>query len=288
MSRVDLADATQNHLTNRSSQPLFGVARPCRFLISVAQPANPFFHRVQVVAQRWALTHFAFAPVLRFRRDDTVFVDIESKMEFFFYWCVCLFELFKLQLPERFSPAVRAALLPYRSSPRLNMNAKHTAPFNPVLHVHPAPAAIRSRPMKRAIVAATLMVMLLPLRVHPQNKESAKPPEIKKTVDAFVGHWIITGTDTEPGAKAPVKFELTLDCKRTALGAAVTCGFAGKLPNVGPIEAATIIGYSPEEQVVRWMEISSTGEYHDHRGRWKSDQHRVRTAGIFGLRQKGH
>jgi hypothetical protein len=109
--------------------------------------------------------------------------------------------------------------------------------------------------MKRAIVAATLMVTLLPLRVHPQSKDSANPPEIKKTVDAFIGHWIITGTDTEPGAKAPVKFELTLDCKRTALGAAVTCGFAGRLPNVGPTEAAAVIGYSPDEQVVRWIDL---------------------------------
>src|ERR1700751_4112338 len=128
------------------------------------------------------------------------------------------------------------------------------------------------RSMKRAIVAATLMVALLPLRVHAQSKESANPPKNKKTVDALVGHWTITGTDTEPGDKAPVKFELTLDCQRTALGAAVTCGFAGKLPNVGPIEAAAVIGYSPDEQVVRWMEISSTGEYHDHRGRWQSDE----------------
>lgn len=125
--------------------------------------------------------------------------------------------------------------------------------------------------MKRAIVAAVLVVMFLPLRLHPQSKDSANPPEIKKTVDAFIGHWVITGTDAEPDAKAPVKFELTLDCQRTALGAAVTCGFAGKLPNVGPIQATAVIGYSPEEQVVRWMEISSTGEYHDHRGRWKGD-----------------
>jgi len=96
--------------------------------------------------------------------------------------------------------------------------------------------------------------------------------QIKKTVDAFVGHWIISGRETAPSAKAPAKFELTLNCRRTALGAAVTCGFASKLPDVGPIEAAAVIGYSPDEQVVRWMEISSTGEYHDHRGRWKGDE----------------
>ena len=69
-----------------------------------------------------------------------------------------------------------------------------------------------------------------------------------------------------------MKFELTLDCKRTALNAAVTCGFAGKVANVRPIEAAAVIGYSSDEQVVRWMEISSTGEYHDHRGRSKGDE----------------
>jgi len=32
-----------------------------------------------------------------------------------------------------------------------------------------------------------------------------------------------------------------------------------------------VIGYSPDEHIVRWMEISSTGEYHDHRGSWKAD-----------------
>jgi hypothetical protein len=125
--------------------------------------------------------------------------------------------------------------------------------------------------MKRAIFATVLMVALLPARVQPQNKESAAAPEIKKTVDALVGHWIISGTDMEPGAKAPSKFELTLDCKPTALGAAVTCNFAGNLPDVGPLEATAVIGYSPDEQVVRWMEISSTGEYHDHKGKWKND-----------------
>ena len=46
---------------------------------------------------RAALAHFPLAPFLRYRRDDTVFVDIESKIEFLFHWCVCLFELFKLE-----------------------------------------------------------------------------------------------------------------------------------------------------------------------------------------------
>src|SRR6266496_6483010 len=51
----------------------------------LTQPCNPFFHRVQIVADRTALAHFPLAPFLRHRRDDTVLVDIQSKIEFFFH-----------------------------------------------------------------------------------------------------------------------------------------------------------------------------------------------------------
>jgi hypothetical protein len=50
-----------------------------------AQPPNPFFYRVQIVADRTSLAHFPFAPFFRHRRDDTVFVDIQSKIEFLFH-----------------------------------------------------------------------------------------------------------------------------------------------------------------------------------------------------------
>jgi len=97
------------------------------------------------------------------------------------------------------------------------------------------------------------------------------PPDVKRTTDAFLGRWVLTGTDTEPSPQAPARFNLTIDCKPAALGAAVNCSFVGRLPGVGRVEASSVIGYSPDEQVVRWMEISSTGEYHDHRGQWKGD-----------------
>lgn len=95
--------------------------------------------------------------------------------------------------------------------------------------------------MKRTIVVGILMVAIFLSRAQPQNNESATPPEIKKTVDAFLGHWVLTAKNTELGAKAPVNFEMTLDCKRAALGAAVTCSFAGKMPGVGPIEASAVM-----------------------------------------------
>jgi len=101
-----------------------------------------------------------------------------------------------------------------------------------------------------------------------QSTAPAAPPQIKQTVDAFAGHWDLAATDTEPGAQ-PVQFKVTMDFKTAALGAAVSGDIAGEFPGAGPIAASCVIGYSPDEQVVRWMEISSTGEYHDHKGTWK-------------------
>src|SRR6266700_5996310 len=69
-----------------------------------AQPHEPLFHRVQIITERTALTHFPLAPFLRHRRDDTVLVDIQSKIEFFFHWCVCLFDLLNCNASESSGP----------------------------------------------------------------------------------------------------------------------------------------------------------------------------------------
>jgi hypothetical protein len=50
-----------------------------------AQTGNPFFERVQIIANRSALAHFAFAPFFGHSCWDGVFVDIESKIEFSFH-----------------------------------------------------------------------------------------------------------------------------------------------------------------------------------------------------------
>jgi hypothetical protein len=101
-----------------------------------------------------------------------------------------------------------------------------------------------------------------------QSKSQTPSPEVRKTVDALVGHWSLDGTSTGPGGKEPLKVTAEIDCKVAALGAAIACALRGDVSGSGPIGAATIVGYDPEERIVHWMEISSTGEYHDHRGKW--------------------
>ena len=137
----------------------------------------------------------------------------------------------------------------------------------------------RQRPLRRRGGHAklsgsrcALTALVLCFRSFAIQAEGIPPtvPEVKKTVDALVGHWRMAGNDWEAGAKSPAPVNATMDCKPAALGAAVRCIIAAQVADA-KIEAATVIGYSPDEQVVRWMEISSTGEYHDHRGTWEHD-----------------
>jgi len=100
--------------------------------------------------------------------------------------------------------------------------------------------------------------------------QNVAPPDVARTVAAFAGHWVLEGTSTDPG-QAPAHVQGTIDCSRASLGVAVSCSIAVQIEGFGAVEAAAVIGFSPDEDVVRWMEISSTGEYHDHHGRWKGD-----------------
>jgi hypothetical protein len=108
--------------------------------------------------------------------------------------------------------------------------------------------------------------MALASYAQSKSESPTLPPEVKRTVDALVGHWSFKGSDVEPGVKEPLNVSMEIDCRLAVLGTAVACTLRGTVANSGPIEAATIVGYDPDEQIVHWMEISSTGEYHDHKG----------------------
>jgi len=122
------------------------------------------------------------------------------------------------------------------------------------------------------IYPPVICLLVLVMMAHVQNNNAVDaPPEIRQTVHRLLGHWKFQGTDTEPKNKEPSKVALTIDCRPTALGAAVVCDLRGNVAGSGSVEATAIVGYSPDEHVVRWMEISSSGEYHDHRGDWKGN-----------------
>ncbi len=101
-----------------------------------------------------------------------------------------------------------------------------------------------------------------------QHRDQTGSPEVKRTTDAFLGHWTMTGMLREPNAREPVRLTSRMDCELTALGKAVTCHVVTDGTDGSRVELTSVIGFSPDERMVRLMEISSSGSYHDHRGRW--------------------
>jgi hypothetical protein len=127
-------------------------------------------------------------------------------------------------------------------------------------------ASMRSN---RALHTLTLLAVLTPCELVGAE---AKPPvdDVKKTVAAFAGHWSFHGSVTESGSTASAILTAVMDCKSAVSGTAVACSLSAKV-DVSTITAAILIGFNGADGRVYWMEISSTGEYHAHRGRWRGD-----------------
>lgn len=142
--------------------------------------------------------------------------------------------------------------------------------------------------MRAMLTIVCLSSMAVASYAQSQGEFHTQPSQVKRTVDALVGHWSFKGSDAEPGVKESLNVSMEIDCRLAVLGTAVACTLRGKIANSGPIEAATIVGYDPDEQTVHWMEISSTGEYHDHKGKWKGEMivfepPQVKLGGFFGV-----
>jgi hypothetical protein len=95
-------------------------------------------------------------------------------------------------------------------------------------------------------------------------------PEVKKIVDALSGKWATDAEMTMPGAK-PEKAKLSMECKKIALGAGVSCSMEGKT-SMGPMAETCMIAHDPEGSGVHMMCVTSMGEVHDHKGKWKDDK----------------
>lgn len=93
---------------------------------------------------------------------------------------------------------------------------------------------------------------------------------VTKTVAAFVGHWSFRGSVTESGSTTHAALTATMDCKAAVSGTAVACALSAQVAGA-PVSAAMLIGFNAADQRVYWMEISSNGEYHAHRGSWRGN-----------------
>jgi hypothetical protein len=127
---------------------------------------------------------------------------------------------------------------------------------------------VRSR--GRRPVAFVLLLALL-LVAHGQTGGSATPLEATKVVEAFLGSWDLTGSATDPLSKGRSHLTVTMHCESAALGMAVSCRMASDETGGSHAEMASIIGYSPDDRLVHLMEVSSSGTYHEHKGRWNGN-----------------
>lgn len=124
-----------------------------------------------------------------------------------------------------------------------------------------------TRQLLRGLVLTTaILAPLTPARAaEPVQGEG----DVKRTVAALAGQWTFNGTVAEGPSRAP--FEITMTCTPAVFETAVSCALAGRLPGVESMQASALIGYNADDGHVYWMEISSTGEYHAHRGVWRGD-----------------
>lgn len=111
----------------------------------------------------------------------------------------------------------------------------------------------------------------MPSVAHGQRGGPAVHTEVRRIVDAFLGHWTLTGRFTDPGVATPLHVTGTIDCESAAGGMAVHCRVVNAVTGGGQIEIATIVGYSPDDHRVHLMEAASMGSYHEHRGSWNGN-----------------
>ncbi len=114
---------------------------------------------------------------------------------------------------------------------------------------------------------------------HAANKPAAAktaaapalPPELTKTINAFIGKWTLETTMTPPGGK-PVKFPEAVECHKGSHGRAAICVDRFTAPGEGPTEYNYLVGYDPDAKVAHLYAVGSPGEVHDHRCVWSGDK----------------
>ena len=117
-----------------------------------------------------------------------------------------------------------------------------------------------------------LAALFLSMTAGADEKAPPPDPNIKKTVDALAGSWVMSGVFTLPdGKKVDVKGE-TFDCKRVAGGTAVSCTDKLNIPGMGISDGIALIAWDGEIKKVHVVGADSLGLFHDHTCVWKDDK----------------
>jgi hypothetical protein len=112
-----------------------------------------------------------------------------------------------------------------------------------------------------------LVLIALPVLAAPPE---APKPELKKTVDAFVGEWQLDVVVQPPGGAPAQKIKQQMSCKSVALARGASCTATSVTGD--PWGGGFLIGYDVETGDVHFFAITSEPAVHDHVCRWQSDK----------------
>jgi hypothetical protein len=122
----------------------------------------------------------------------------------------------------------------------------------------------------RYVLFATGLALIAAVATAQPNQPPANRPEVKKTVDAFVGKWTGTSTITAPG-KAPETVNVNVNCTKVALGAAVSCDLKSQGQATMRPDQTCLIAYDIDGNNVHLMCAMASGEVRDFQGAWSGD-----------------
>jgi hypothetical protein len=124
------------------------------------------------------------------------------------------------------------------------------------------------------VAVAGLFLLLSPARGQKSGKTGPPrlemPPEVRKTAEAIQGTWLGTMVARVPGYPAE-SFEWTMTCQFVAQGAGASCTNTGKA-SIGSMSESCLLAFDPEGKSVHYMCVTSMGEVHDHKGKWKDEK----------------
>jgi hypothetical protein len=118
------------------------------------------------------------------------------------------------------------------------------------------------------LLAVPVLAQKQDAQVKPSS--TAPPPEVSKTVEIMQGTWAGSMVANVPGYPSE-SFEWTMDCRVVARGAGVSCTNKGKA-SIGVMAESCLLAYDPEGKAVHYMCVTSMGEVHDHKGKWKDEK----------------